>query len=190
MSATEHKQCDDVKGLDDAPSTENYIYIQSGDETHQLTVKQAAISALLKTGIIDNTNDNDDYGRMENNPYVVDERTDPSGRLVKFAVDYMRMSNGTEATSPEKPLKDIDMSVVLGEEFPLFSQIYDKNGSPLEQINAINEYILVALYFQFNYLHEKLSAVCASMLKGLSINELKAIFGEKPDSDESKEMLD
>ncbi len=77
--------------------------------------------------------------------------------------------NKYEKCAPEAPLKDIHLSVILGDEYKLFHELHKFNGkdktSMINKLTEINDYIASALYFKFQYLHIKLSAVTASIIE-------------------------
>jgi hypothetical protein len=162
---------DEIKGLD---SEVDYIYIKHDDseKVWRMTVGSASNSVLLKESIIDNPN-TESYGTNENNPMAIKTiKTD----TLPIIVDYMNFYDGTaEKEPPEKPIKNIHLSVIFGDEYTLFINIYDESDSVKTKILKLNDHVESALYFGIKHLHKKLCAIAAYILKDLSISEIKKL---------------
>jgi hypothetical protein len=187
---TKHQE-EEVKGLDDTV-VEQPIYLahqSSPTDVYAVAYSAAKLSDKLKVALIDNTPD-DTYGTSPDNPLLLDSSVNP--KTIKFVVDYMnQFAEVDEPDAPEKPLKNIDMSVVFGDEYKLFSTIYDPKSNPKEQIAYIYEHITIANNLGMVTLVHKLCALIGSFIKGKPLDEIKTIIGtdgidSEEKSDESK----
>jgi hypothetical protein len=165
---------DEIKGLN-ADLNIRYIYIKHDDNetVWKLTRSSAEHSGLLKESIIDNPN-SDSYGTKENNPFAINN---VSIETIPFIIEYMNHFDGkSETEPPEKPVKNIHLSVIFGDEYPLFTKIYNSEESVKTKILKLNDHIESALYFCINNLHKKLCAIIASIFKDLTIKEIKQLI--------------
>ena len=150
------------------------IYIKHTDDPkiYKIPVTAAVHSKLLRDSIIENTN-NDTYGKEETNPMIVNIIiNDTLPFIVKYLLYY---NNRVESDAPESPIKNIHISLIFGDEYALFSNIYSDNDSLKEKIVKINNIIESALYFDFKHLHKKLCAIIASLILNVEISDLKSL---------------
>jgi hypothetical protein len=163
-----------VIGLDDE-GEEEYVYLKhsSNLKVWRIVDKAAVHSKLIKNAIIDNV-DGDSYGRTELSPLIVSE---VKCKTMKLMVSYMYYcyNNKKEKCAPELPLKNIDISYILGDEYELFTEICDINLPMKEKLIIYNDYIKSATYFGFEYLDKKLCAIVANMFKDLTLSELQQL---------------
>jgi hypothetical protein len=163
---------EETKGLD---ITESSIYIKhvSNKKIWKIPETAATHSKLLREGIIDNTN-NETYGKVESNPMIITSILDET---LPFIIRYLlHYNNKVEKVAPESPIKNIHISVIFGDEYELFSDIYSKTDSLKEIVIKINNIIEASLYFDFKYLHKKLCAIIASLLLNVDIDNLKDLL--------------
>ena len=163
-----------VLGLD--VEEEQYVYLRhsSKSKVWKIVITAAIHSKLIKEAVIDNDDvDNDSYGRTELSPMVISE---VESKTIELMVSYMNYYNGkSEKCSPTLPLKNIDISYILGDEYELFTEICDKNLPMKEKLIIYNDYIQSAIYFGFVYLHKKLCAIVANIFKDLTLSELQKL---------------
>lgn len=164
---------DDQKTLD----KEQFVYIKhiKSDKVYDIPYTAAIHSRFLKESVINNIDDI--YGKTENNPLIIPDTV--KFDTIELIVNYMKFyDNKSEKTAPEAPLRDIHISVILGDEYKLYEHLYpnDKNINCIKNtILYINDYIICAMYFNFQYLHKKLAALVASILTNLSDDEIKQL---------------
>jgi len=161
------------KGLDEDVEI-LYVYLRhaSNPKVWKIADSAATHSKLITSAIIDNADD-DLYGRTEESPFVISGVKFPTMELM---VSYMNYYNGKpEKCAPELPLKNIDISYILEEEYELFVNICDPNLDMGSKLVIYNDFIRSAIYFGFEYLHKKLCAIVANMFKDLSLSELKQL---------------
>lgn len=162
---------DEIKSLE---SDVEYIFIKHVDDEKvwSLTSGSATHSVLLKESIICNHN-NDSYGTTKTNPMIINTI---KSKTLPFIIDYMNFYDGKiEKGPPEQPIKSIHLSVILGEEYHLFTSIYSETDTIKSKILKLNDHIESALYFNIQHLHKKLCAIIASILKELDITEIKKL---------------
>lgn len=167
----------DAGSLDDDEKTDRMLWIKhiNANKCYAIPCKYATISKKLQY-IIDNNNADDTYGFVENNPIIVENTVNMD--VFEFIIKYIMLSESKESASPEKPLKNVDMSVILGPEYVLFTSIYDSDTPLSSQLESLNNYIMGALYFEFQYLHEKICAIISSFFKGKPLEEVKAMLND------------
>ena len=161
----------EVNGLD---SNAVFVFIKhnEADTVWQLTYDSASHSSLLKESIINNPN-KESYGTVKSNPMYI--------KTIKvytmpFIVAYMNYyGDKSETEPPEQPIKNIHLSVIFGDEYKLFTNIYDESDSIKTKILKLSDHVESALYFGIANLHKKLCAIVASILKDLSIAEIKKL---------------
>lgn len=81
-----------------------------------------------------------------------------------------------ESKAPEAPIKNIHISLIIGEEYILFDKIYDEQDSLKEKLSKINNIVIAALYFKIEHLPKKLCAISASLLLDSNIEEIKQMI--------------
>ena len=166
---------DDVKGLDDDKDCIENIYIKHIDcvDIHTITTTAAIHSKLLKESIIDVNNKDDNYGKSLLTPMVINVI---SANTIKFICDYMTYyDNKVEVDAPESPLKNIHISVILGDEYHLFSGLLNDDDNLKTKITKINNYIESSMYFGCRQLTRKLCAIIANILVDVDITELNTL---------------
>jgi hypothetical protein len=167
----ENKMENKIKGLD---SDDGFVFIKHESDTKvwQLPNGSAEHSILLKESIIDNPN-TESYGTSESNPMMI---KNIKVETIPFIVAYMNFYNGkNEKDPPEQPIKNIHLSVIFGDEYHLFTDIYNETDSVKTKILKLNDHIESTLYFSIKHLHKKLCAIAASILKDLNIAEIKKL---------------
>jgi len=116
------------------------------------------------------------YGISKENPVIIDsieEHTFP------FIIKYIEShSERDESEAPKAPLKDTHISNILGDEYPLFEGLYDEKDDLNIKLVKLSKYVNSALYFGFEHLHKKLSAVVACLIKGIDLEKLKSTLNE------------
>lgn len=162
-----------VLGLD-SYEEDSYMYLKHSlnPKVWKIADTAAIHSKLIKEAIIDN-DDDDSYGRKELSPMIISEA---DYKTMDLMVSYMNYYNGKkEKSAPDLPLKNIDISYILGDEYELFTDICDKELPLKEKLVIYNEYIQSAIYFGFEYLHKKLCAIVANMFKDLTLADLQKL---------------
>ena len=142
-----------------------YIYIKHVDspECYQIPNTAAKHSKLIKDALIDNNNDT--YGKSRSDPLIIPNTL--KVHTIEFIMKYMiYYDNKPEKCAPDSPLPDIQLSAVFGGEYELFHTLckFENDDNISDKILKINEYIKSAIYFNFQYLHIKLSAVIAYII--------------------------
>lgn len=154
--------------------TDEFIYIKHSDTdtVYEIPTTAAIHSKLLRESVIENIT-TDTYGKVRTNPIII---TIIKADTMDFIVKYMlRYNDKIEKFAPESPIKNIHISIIFGDEYDLFANIYDEKDSLKTKIIKINNFIESALYFDFKHLHRKLCAIIASLLLDVDIDELKSI---------------
>ena len=168
VSKSENKE--EIKEIDNV----EFIYMKhrSADTLYEIPTSAAIHSKLLRESIIENIT-KDTYGKVNTNPLIITIiKVDTMDFIVKYMIRY---NNKIEKFAPESPIKNIHISIIFGEEYTLFNNIYDEKDSLRTKIIKINNLIESALYFDFKYLHRKLCAIISSLLLDVDIDELKSI---------------
>jgi hypothetical protein len=170
----DEKQLDNesITGLDE--ESVEYIYLQHSlnPKVWKIPYTAAVHSKLIRTSVIENTNA-DSYGKTKLTPLVISE---VNYETIKFIVSYMNYYDGKkEKCSPKKPIKKIHISYILDKEYPLFEVICDNKLPMKEKLVIYNDYIKSAVYFGFEYLHEKLCAIVANMFSEFTLHELQQL---------------
>lgn len=167
---------EEIKGLDDDSELKN-IYIKhiNSDKIWTVDFKSARISKFLQESIIDNDSKDDSYGLSETTPLII--RDTVKKQTMPFVIEYMKYFRDAkyESTSPEAPLKNSHISVILGDEYTLFKDMCDEKSDLKTKILELNYYVSASLYFGFKYAHKKICAMIASLLKNKEISELKTL---------------
>jgi hypothetical protein len=170
-----NKTLENHVGLDDEQSIILYVYIKHiGDSTiHKVSYLSAMHSKLIREFVMNNTKDS--YGKNEDNPLIIPYTI--KLYTMQFMIDYMNYMNcKNETPAPISPIHDIHLSVLFKEEYKLFKDLHQlEKGKHRERILEINDYIISAMYFNFEYLYKKLAAVIASIFKNLSVSELESM---------------
>lgn len=151
-----------------------YVFIRHKDDetVWQLSSGGAMHSALLRDSIINNPNV-DSYGTLKTNPMIIDA---VKLHTIPFIVSYMNFYEcKIESNPPEMPLKNIHPSVIFGDSYELFINIYNSEDSIISKILKLNDNIQAAVYFNIQHLPKKLCAMIAHILKDLSIDDVKKI---------------
>jgi hypothetical protein len=165
-------KCDVIQVLDD--TEKNYVYLKhaSNSKIWKIPFTAAKHAKLIKDSIINNDVD-DLYGRVISSPLIINT---VKYYTIELMVNYMNYYDGKkEKCSPATPLKNIDISYILGDEYELFANICDDNLNIKEKLVIYNEYIKSATFFEFEYLYKKLCSIVANMIKDLTLPELKVL---------------
>jgi hypothetical protein len=171
MNTQDTKMIDDSKGLS---QTSEFVYIKHNSDPNvwQLPTGGAILSNMLKESIIDNPN-TESYGTSESNPMMI---KDIKVETIPFIVEYIKFYDGcVEIEPPEHPVKNIHLSVIFGDEYHLFKDIYSDTDSIKIKILKLNDIIESSLYFRITHLPKKLCAIIATILKDLNIAEIKKL---------------
>jgi len=150
---------------------DSIIYIKHKNES---TIYEIPASAVQHSNLLREIIDCETDKYTLDNPIVISE---VNAETMPFIINYMRYyDNKLEKPPPESPIKDIHISVIFGDEYKLFSDIYSENDTLKEKIIKINSITESALYFDFKYLHKKLCAIIASLLLNIDINQIKSLL--------------
>jgi hypothetical protein len=173
----EFNECknDEVNNSSNNIAEINYIYLKHIDDDviWKITETSAIHSKLIKESIIEIDNE-ENYGKSPQYPMILKTINITTIPLI---ISYFKFyDNIAESCSPELPLKNIHISYILGDEYNLFKSLYKINDLNKDKIIILNNHITTALYFGFKYLHEKLCAIVANILKDLEIHELQALM--------------
>jgi hypothetical protein len=161
--------------LDENKNINRNVFIKHIDNTiiYQIPYTAAIHSKFIKECVINNFEDV--YGKSANNPLIIPSTVKP--HTIDFIVKYMNYyDDKPEKTPPEAPLQDIHLSVIFKDEYILFKDLHQMECDSIKtKMLEINDYTISAMYFNFNYLHEKLCALSASIFSNLSPDELNSI---------------
>jgi hypothetical protein len=161
--------------LDEKKNIDQNVFIKHIDSTtiHQIPYTAAIHSKFIKECVINNFDDV--YGKSANNPLIIPNTVKP--HTMDFIIKYMNYyDNKVEKIAPETPLQDIHLSVIFNNEYNLFKELHQMECDSVKtKIFEINDYIISAMYFNFNHLHKKLAALSASIFTNLSSEELKSL---------------
>jgi hypothetical protein len=167
MTSAKTQMVEEVKGLDDETT---YIYIKhkNSSKVFELPTTAAIHSKLLKVVVFDDNNTT-----TQEDPFVIELFDD---QCIQLMVDYLMFhDNKIESASPDKPLSNIHISVILGKEYVLFADVVESKMDLLDKIIKIGNIINCSLYFNTTHLTGKLCAIVASLIKDKSIEELKLL---------------
>jgi hypothetical protein len=151
-----------------------FVFIKHKDSetVWKLPSGGAIHSILLRDSIINNPN-TESYGILETNPMIIDNI---KMHTIPFIVSYMNFYDcQTESNPPEFPLKNIHPSVIFGDEYELYVNIYNSEDTVISKILKLNDNIQSALYFNITHLPKKLCAIIAHIIKDLSLDDVKKI---------------
>ena len=107
------------------------------------------------------------------NPIIV-KQGEP--KHLEFVINYMTkcLEEKIEKQAPEKPLKSVHLSVILGDEYELFNNLVEIEDFP-NNIHDMHEYMKVADYLGCKQLFDKFSSIVAHILMNQSIEKLNAV---------------
>lgn len=110
----------------------------------------------------------------KSNPMIIKQN---QPKHLSFVMSYINkcVSTGYELNEPESPLKSVHLSVILGDEYELFSSLVEIDDFP-NNIGILHEYMQVADYLGCNKLFKKLTSMCAHILMNQSIDKLNAVI--------------
>jgi hypothetical protein len=171
---------DNIQGLDyenkdDNDDKKKYVYLKhtTSSKVWKVAFTAAKHAKLIKDSVIDNNSD-DLYGRVESSPLLINNKI--KYNTIEFMINYMNYyDNKKEKCSPTLPLKNIDISYILGDEYELFTNICNNDLDMKDKLFIYDEYIRSANYFGFEYLPKKLCAIVANILKDLTLPQLKEL---------------
>jgi len=167
-----------IETFNDFKNTE-FVYIKHISSKHifKLPYTAAIHSKYITSNIIENMTSNN-YGKIRTNPMIInDADTNIDFQSMEFVINYMKYyDNHKENIAPEAPIKNIHISLIIGDEYKLFDSIYDEQDSLKEKLSKINNIVIASLYFKIKYLHKKLCAISASLLLNSNIEEIKRII--------------
>lgn len=156
-----------------------FVYIKHVSNKHIFKLPYTTVihSKYINSNIIENITSNT-YGKIRTNPMIInDADTNIDFQSMEFVINYMKYyDNDKEHIAPEAPIKNIHISLVIGEEYVLFDNIYDEQDSLKEKLSKINNILIASLYFKIKHLHKKLCAISASLLLNSNIDEIKRII--------------
>ena len=159
----------EIKSLDDDEMQSNNsinYFIKHNDCEKLYSINKVNPSSFLKTIIEnndDNDNDNDDnaYGSKKN-PILLKSI---SADTLSFVTKYIN-SCENEIPAPGNPLpENTHISAIFGNEWDIFSLIFDEKADPDNNYKFINNYILTSLYFDLPELTKKLCSMVAYVLR-------------------------
>jgi hypothetical protein len=177
---TTKKNTNMIKKYLDTKSSESaqYVYIKHINNTqiYKLPFSTTVHSKLLRDTILENMT-SETYGKIETNPMIINNYTTGiNHNSMVFVLNYMKYyDNKIETPAPDAPIKNIHISLIIGDGYKLFDNIYDKDTPLKESIISINKLIEASLYFNIKHLDKKLCAITASLILNSNINELKSI---------------
>jgi hypothetical protein len=121
---------------------------------------------------------NDNNGRSEESPLVLNVEHG-SDEIFAFIQSYMEyFEDKDESDPPPKPLpNNTHISAIFQDEYTIFSNIVKENDTLKVKLETLNEYIIVALYFDIKKLSTKLAAIVASLIQPKSLTQLKNLLG-------------
>jgi hypothetical protein len=160
--------------IDDDNDEKKYVYLKhvSNSKIWKVSFTAAKHAKLIRDTIINN-DDDDLYGRVQSSPLIINQ---VKYNTIEFMITYMNYYDGKkEKCSPTLPLKNIDISYILEDEYELFTNLCDDELNMKEKLFIYDEYIRSANYFGFEYLHKKLCAIVANMFKDLTLSELQQL---------------
>jgi hypothetical protein len=156
-----------------------FIYIRHINNKHiyEIAYTSAKHSKLL-SDIITDSNPNETYGKIISNPILVSMKYQNIDIIsLEFIIDYMKYYDDIKETpAPEAPIKKLHISLIIGDDYKLFAHIYGITDSIEEKITKINNIIRTDIYFGITHLYKKLSAIIASLLINLDIDDIKKII--------------
>lgn len=171
------KKCNNIKNNINSANNE-FVYIKhiSDKNIFKLPYSTFIHSKYIYNNIIENTTE-DTYGKTISNPMIINMDTNIDFQSMEFIINYMKYYDGIkESKAPEAPIKNIHISLIIGEEYILFHKIYDEQDSLKEKLSKINNIVIAALYFKIEHLPKKLCAISASLLLDSDIEEIKRII--------------
>jgi len=154
---------------DEETKSETFIYIKQkiNNTVWKISRKAASGSKFLKASILENPNAST-YGTVVN-PLIIDMEYDTMPFIIRYLEHFV---DKPDIPIPEKPLKNVDISVILGNNYKLFIGIYNDDDALGVKFEKLNTYIMSAVYFNIKNLHEVICAIVASLVKNKTIEEL------------------
>ena len=135
---------EEIKKLDNDEIENIYIRYQDHEKLWTVPKKAAVHSKLINDIMIDNVNNNDSYGSKLSPIIISNIKFDTIDFMIRYMMYY---NNKIEKCAPEGPLKNIHISIVFGDEFELFKDIYELDKPLKEKFIYINYLIESAIYF-------------------------------------------
>ena len=154
-----------------------FVYIKhiNNNHIHKIPFSTAIHSKLIRDTILENMT-RETYGKLEINPMIINNNTSITNDSMIFIINYMTYyDNNIETAPPDAPIKNIHISLIIGDDYKLFNDIYVDKSSLKKKIITINELMIASKYFDVKYLDKKLCAIIASLLQNASINEINTI---------------
>jgi hypothetical protein len=149
-----------------------FIYVKHTNTIYTISYK----GAQKLTNIVDLISEvpsSEKYGISKNNPIKTDAIKEST---IPFIIKYIEyFTDKDETDPPEKPLPKVHISVIFGDEYKLFKDIYKNDDSLDDVLTTVNNLIDASLYFGFKKLHIKLCAIIASILIDSDINDVKQL---------------
>lgn len=159
---------DENLSLDQKKKEITYVYLKHicGEE-YKITSTAAEKSALLKEAL---NVDDDDYGETKENPIIINET---KNEVLPFILAYLNYHDGKEESLElTKPLPKIHISYILGDEYVLFSKIYDESMTVDKKLQLLNDHLYSSVYFDIPGLSKKICAIVASVICGIKTDAL------------------
>lgn len=153
-------------------ATNIYIKHESDLKLWKIPYAGGLHSNLIKDIICNNSNGL--YAIGEKTPIII-----KSVKLdtIQLIVNYMEFYNDKpEIPAPNFPLNYIHISIILKDEYHLFTDIYIESDSVKTNILRLNDFINTAIYFNMPTLQNKLCAIVAYIIMNIPTADLKDII--------------
>lgn len=153
-------QINDFSNTKNIAKMANYYIKHVDDETIYCLVNSWMNSPFLSK-LIDTIDDS--YGSKEN-PIILTNVI--KSHTLGFIVNYLNhFGKKHETKSPQMPLPTIHISEIFGDEYELFKPLFDEQKLFSENMTYLMDFITTSVYFNIEYLHKKLCAIIAYLLR-------------------------
>lgn len=153
-------QINDFSNNNNITKPENY-YIKHIDDKNIYCLVNSWLNSTFLSEVINNIDDN--YGSKEN-PIILTNVI--KSHTLEFTVKYLNyFGKKQETNAPQMPLPTIHISEILGEEYDLFKPLFDEKKIFSENMTYLMDFITTSVYFNIEYLHKKLCAIIAYLLR-------------------------
>lgn len=162
-----------ICGLDE--NEKSYIYLKHQDdiEIYQLPLSVTLVSDLLNSIVEADKTCIDNFS----NPIIIKNGT---SKDLKFIIQYLDFyKDKVELDAPEYPLSDsLELKDLFEDEYAIFGDIIESVGSngATSTLDCLAELLQLANYCSMRKLLDKLSAIFAFILKGLTQVEIQEIL--------------
>jgi hypothetical protein len=175
MSKSEVNVSDDKIHINDFSNNKNVAklenyYIKHIDDNAIYTLVNSWGNSSFLNEVINNISDT--YGSKEN-PIILTNVI--KAHTLEFIVQYLNYYGKKHETKhPQMPLPTIHISEIFGDEYSLFKLVFDEKKKFSENMIHLMDFIQTANYFNMEYLHGKLCAIIAYLLREFkgNLNEI------------------